>query len=133
MSTANNTRTYSATIIEASRELTTQEKIKMKDTRDALSLEAISRDGAVTVNIAGYAVLAIHNEKSDDKDYEQYLLIGANGEKYVTGSSAFFNSFCDIWDDLQDEEMPADGWGIKVYQLPSKNFAGRNFVTCSLA
>lgn len=133
MSNANNTRTYSATIISASRDFTLQEKIKMKDTRDATKLEEISREGAVNVHVAGYAVLGIHNEKSEDKDYEQYLLFGPNGEKYITGSSAFFNSFCDIWDDLQEEEMPAEGWAIKVYQLPSKNFTGRNFVTCSLA
>ena len=133
MSNANNTRTYSVSIILASRELSVQEKVKMKDTRDAISLEQISRDGAVTVNVAGYAELAVHNEKSDDKDYEQYLLIGANGEKYITGSSTFYNTFRDIWDELQGEEMPAEGWAIKVYQLPSKNFTGRNFVTCSLA
>lgn len=133
MPNTENTRTYTATIVESNRELTVQEKVKMKDTRDAISLEKISRDESVTLGVTGYAVLAIHNEKSEDKDYYQYLLIGANGEKYVTGSVAFYNSFRDIWDDLTGEEMPAEGWAIKVYQLPSKNFTGRNFVTCSLA
>lgn len=133
MSNANNTRNYSVSIITASRELSVQEKVKLKDTRDAYSLEKLSRDEAVTVNVTGYAELAIHNEKSEDKDYEQYMLIGANGEKYITGSATFYNTFRDIWDELQDEEMPAEGWAIKVYQLPSKNFTGRNFVTCSLA
>jgi hypothetical protein len=133
MSNANNTRTYSVSIITASRELSVQEKVKLKDTRDATSLEAISREGAVIINVTGYAELAIHNEKSEDKDYDQYMLIGANGEKYITGSATFYNTFRDIWDELQDEEMPAEGWAIKVYQLPSKNFTGRNFVTCSLA
>lgn len=127
------TRTFSATVIGASKELTVQEKIKLKDTRDATSLEQISREGAVVVHIVGYAVLAIHNEKSEDKDYKQYLLIGADGTKYVTGSEAFFNSFTDIWDDLSELDMPENGWEIKVYQKPSKNFQGRNFVTCSLA
>lgn len=126
-------RTFSASIISASRDLTVQEKIKLKDTRDAVSLEKISRDGAVIINVTGYAILAIHNEKSEDKDYKQYLLIGTDGTKYVTGSEAFFNSFVDIWMELAELEMPENGWDIKVYQLPSKNYKDRNFVTCSLA
>ena len=133
MPNENNTRTYTATIVESNRELSVQEKVKMKDTRDAISLEKISREHSVTLGVTGYAVLAIHNEKSEDKDYYQFLLLDSNGEKYVTGSAAFYNSFRDIWDDLCDEEMPEEGWPIKVYQLPSKNFTGRNFVTCSLA
>lgn len=133
MSNANNTRNYSVSIITASRELSVQEKVKLKDTRDAESLEKLSREGAVIVHVTGYTELAIHNEKSEDKDYEQYMLIGSNGEKYITGSSTFYNTFRDIWDELQDEKMPVEGWAIKVYQLPSKNFKDRNFVTCSLA
>lgn len=133
MPNTENTRTYTATIVESNRELSVQEKVKMKDTRDAISLEKISRDGSVTLGVTGYAVLAVHNEKSEDKDYNQYLILGANGEKYFTGSVTFYNTFRDIWDDLAGEEMPAEGWSIKVYQLPSKNFTGRNFVTCSLA
>jgi hypothetical protein len=133
MPNTNTNRTFSASIIDSNRELSAVEKVKMKDTRDAISLEQISREQPAFVGITGYVVLHIHNEKSDDKEYEQYMLIGANGEKYVTGSLAFFNSFLDIWMDLAGEEMPAEGWTIKVYQLPSKNFKDRNFVTCSLA
>ena len=128
-----NERTFSASIRYASKELTVQEKIKLKDTRDAIKLESISREGAVIVPIVGYVVLDIHNDKSDDKDYVQYLLIGADGQKYMTGSESFFNSFVDIWDELSDLPMPNEGWDIKVYQLPSKNYKDRNFVTCSLA
>jgi len=129
----NNVRTFSATIASASRELTVQEKIKMKDTRDAISLEKASREGAVIVPVTGYVVLDIHNEKSEDKDYRQYMLLGADGNKYITGSESFFNNFVDIWEELSELEMPETGWDFKVYQLPSKNFKDRNFVTCSLA
>ena len=128
-----NGRTFSASIRFASRDLSVEEKIKLKDTRDAISLEESSREGAVVVKVVGYVVLDIHNEKSEDKDYVQYLLIGANGDKYLTGSESFFNSFIDIWEELEELPMPNEGWGIKVYQRPSKNYQGRNFVTCSLA
>ena len=80
MPNENNTRTYTATIVESNRELSVQEKVKMKDTRDAISLEKISREQSVILGVTGYAVLAIHNEKSEDKDYYQYLLLGANGD-----------------------------------------------------
>lgn len=127
------TRTFSAKIADASKELTIEERIKVKDTRDATSLEKISRDGAVVLNIVAYVVLDIHNEKSEDKDYRQYVLLDNDGNKYMTGSEPFFNSFVDIWDELDDAEVPVSERNFKIYQRPSKNYAGRNFVTCSLA
>lgn len=127
------TRTFSAKIADASRELTIEERIKVKDTRDAESLEKISRDGAIVLNIVAFVVLDIHNEKSEDKDYRQYVLMDNDGNKYMTGSEPFFNSFVDIWDELDDAEVPVSERNFKIYQRPSKNYAGRNFVTCSLA
>lgn len=127
------TRTFSAKIAEASRELTIEERIKVKDTRDAESLEKISRDGAIVLNIVAFVVLDIHNEKSEDKDYRQYVLLDNDGNKYMTGSEPFFNSFVDIWDELDDAEVPVSERNFKIYQRPSKNYTGRNFVTCSLA
>lgn len=127
------TRTFSAKIADASKELTIEERIKVKDTRDAESLEKISRDGAVVLNIVAYVVLDIHNEKSDDKDYRQYVLLDNDGNKYMTGSEPFFNSFVDIWDELDEAEVPLSERNFKIYQLPSRNYAGRNFVTCSIA
>ena len=128
-----NARTFSVKIAYASSELSVEEKIRLKDTRDAESLEAISRQGAVNLNIVAYAVLDVHNEKSDDKDYRQYVFLDNEGNKYMTGSEPFFNSFTDIWEELDDAEIPIDNRKFKIYQLPSKNFKDRNFVTCSLA
>lgn len=131
--TNTNVRTFSAKIAYASRELSIEERIKVKDTRDAESLEKISRDGAQVLNIVAYVVLDIHNEKSEDKDYRQYVLLDKDGNKYMTGSEPFFNSFEDIWEELEDAEVPVEQRFFKIYQRPSKNYAGRNFVTCSLA
>lgn len=128
-----NDRTFSASIIEASRELTPVETVKMKDTKDAQRLDAATADGPITFNPVMYAILAIHNEKSDDKDYEQYLIVDSEGNKYVTGSQSFWNAFMDIWADLQDLTEKGEPWSLKVYQIPSKNYQGRNFLSCSLA
>lgn len=131
--TTEKTRTFSVKIAYTSSELTVEDKIRLKDTREAQSLESISRDGAVKIGIVAYAVLDIHNEKSDDKDYTQYVFMDKDGNKYMTGSEPFFNSFTDIWEELDDAEIPVEDRYFKIYQLPSRNFVGRNFVTCSLA
>ena len=126
-------RTFSVKIAYTSSELSVEDKIRLKDTRDAQSLEVISREGAVKIGIVAYAVLDIHNEKSEDKNYRQYVFMDKDGNKYMTGSEPFFNSFTDIWEELDDADIPVDERFFKIYQLPSRNYAGRNFVTCSLA
>lgn len=131
--TTEKTRTYSAKIAYTSTDLSVEDKIRLKDTRDAESLEKISRDGAVNIGIVAFAVIDIHNEKSDDKDYTQYVFMDKDGNKYMTGSEPFFNSFTDIWDELDDAGIPVDERYFKIYQLPSRNYTGRNFVACSLA
>ena len=121
---------YSVTIVEASKDLSAKEKILLKDTTDAISIDKLtSEHGTVIITVDAWAELAVHNEKSDDKDYSQYLLIGDDGTKYVTGSESFFDSFLDIWTDMEGEE---EEWQLKLYRLPSKNFTGRDFITCSI-
>lgn len=126
---------YSATIAESSRELSARERVMFKDTQNAISINELAeeahKDGAKAFieGVAGYAVLDIHNDKSDDKDYKNYLIIDKDGQKYVTGSQAFWNSFKSIYDEMADETEP---WSIEINLLPSKNYKGKNVLTCSL-
>lgn len=126
---------YSATIVESSKELTPREKVKYKDTQNAISIndfaESAKAEGgkAIIDNVAGYIILAIHNDKADDKDYENYVILDANGDKYVTGSNSFWNAFKGIWDEMKDETEP---WGVQLNLIPSKNYKGKNVLTCSL-
>lgn len=123
------TANYAVTIAESSRELTAKDRIRLKDTSDAVKLDEATKDGAITINPVGYAVLAIHNEKSDNIDYNNYLIEDEDGTKYVTGSESFWNSFIDIYTEMKDETEP---WQIKAYRLPSKNYNGKEFLTCSI-
>ena len=67
---------FKVTIKETSRDFTSRERIKIKDTTNAIKLdEAIKGDEKLTINPEAYAVLGIHNEKSDNKDYENYIII----------------------------------------------------------
>lgn len=126
---------YSAAIAESSRELSARERVMFKDTQNAISINELAEEAhkegakAFIEGIAGYVVLDIHNDKSDDKDYKNYLIIDKDGQKYVTGSHAFWNSFLSIYDEMADETEP---WSIEVNLLPSKNYKGKNVLTCSL-
>ena len=120
---------YSVEIKETSRELTAKQRIALKDTSDAFKLDTVCDEDGVIIDPIDYAVLAIHNEKTDNVDYENYVIIDKNGDKYVTGSQSFWNSFMNIYDEMRGEE---EEWAIKVYKLDSKNYKGKKFLTCSI-
>lgn len=129
------TANYSATIAEASRELTAKERVMFKDTQNATSMmefaESAKQEGAkaIITPVTGYVVVDVHNEKSEDVDYKNYIVLGENDQKYVTGSASFWNSFMDIYKEMKDETEP---WGIELNVLPSKNYKGKSILTCSL-
>lgn len=126
---------YSATILDASRELTAREKVMFKDTQNAISMNDFAEQAkaenakAIIENIKDYVHITVHNDKSDDKDYDNYIIVDGNGDKYVTGSQAFWNSFMNIYEEMKNETEP---WSIQLNLIPSKNFKGKNVLTCSL-
>ena len=126
---------YTSSISEASRELTAKERVMFKDLGNATKLNdlaegALATGGkAIIEDVVDYAVVAIHNEASEDVDYNNYLIIDAKGDKYYTGSTPFWNSFKSIWDEMHDS---GEQWGIQLNLIPSKNFAGKTVLTCSL-
>lgn len=120
---------YSVEIKESSKELSAKERIMLKDTSDAVKLDLACDEEAVIITPDSFAVLGIHNEKSDNKDYESYILQDKNGEKYVTGSPSFWDSFMDIYNEMKEE---TEKWSIKAYKLDSKNYKGKQFLTCSI-
>lgn len=120
---------FEVQIVESSKELTARERIRLKDTTDAVKLDEATQENPVIIKPVAYAILAVHNDKADDKDYEQYIIEDADGTKYVTGSESFWNSFKNIYDEMKDED---EDWSVKAYRVPSKNYTGRDFISCSL-
>lgn len=120
---------YSVKIRETSRELTAKERVMLKDTSDAVKLDTVTTDAPVLIDVDMYAILDIHNEKSDNKDYANYLVVDKDGTKYVTGSYSFWSSFINIYTEMSTSDEP---YNIKVYKLPSKNRQGKDFITCSI-
>ena len=69
---------YSASIVEASRELTAKERVMFKDLGNAESMvdfatSAREQGGKATIDVADWAVISVHNEATDDVDYTNYL------------------------------------------------------------
>jgi hypothetical protein len=120
---------YSTRIIEASKELSKKETVMLKDTSDCIKLDDALKDGAITFKPSYYAVVEVHNEKSDNKDYRVYVVADEEGNKYVTSSDSFFESFKDIYSYMHESD---EDWLLKVYKLDSKNYTGRQFITCSI-
>ena len=121
---------YKVSISEVSKELTARERIMLKDTSNAVKLdEAANGDTPLVITPAAYAVLDIHNEKSDNVDYKNYIIMDASGTKYVTGSPSFWNSFIEIWEEMENEP---EEYSIEVYKMDSKNYKGKQFLTCSI-
>ena len=123
-------RSYEVTIKETSKQLSAKEKIAFKNTANAIKLDEATQQGTVTVYPAFYGILGIHNEKADDPDYENYVVVDKNtGDKYITGSKSFWTSFMDIAEEMQGED---EEWGVEIFRSPSKNYKGKDFITCCI-
>lgn len=120
---------FEAKIREASKQLSAKERVKFKDTTNAVQLDEATKDNPLRIAPDFYVILDIHNEHSEDKDYVKYVIVSKEGTKYVTGSESFFSSFKAIVDEMggTDEE-----YEVEVYRLPSKNYKGKEFLTCSI-
>lgn len=121
---------YSVSIKETNRELTARERIMLKDTTNAIKLDEATKEAPLEIEVIGFAILEVHNEKSSNKDYEQYIIIDKDEQKYVTGSSSFWSSFWSIYDEMANEGE--ESFTIKCYRVPSKNYNGKEFITCSI-
>ena len=121
---------YKVTIKEASKELSARERIMMKDTTNAVKIdESIPDNGSLVITPIAFAILEIHNEKAEAKDYPYYVIIDNDGTKYATGSTSLWTAFKEIWDEMENEE---ETYSIEVYKKDSKNFKGKHFLTCSI-
>lgn len=124
------TKDYEVKINSVSKELTARERVMLKDTRNAVKLDEAVKDTSLVISPAYYAVLDVHNEKSkEDKDFQNFVVVDTAGNKYVTGSTSFFEAFTEIV-----EEMSGTGedYEIEIYKLDSKNYKGKQFITCSI-
>ena len=122
---------YSVTIMESSKELTPKERVMYKDFSDAVKLDiGLESDEGMIIYPDFYVLCKVDNDKARrDKEYTVLLIVDKAGTKYRTGSPTFVENFKAIYEDMKEV---TEDWGIRVYGLPSKNFEGKSFLTCSV-
>lgn len=123
---------YKVEIAHSTKELTVREKIRIKDLSNAIQLDdATQPEGNVVIDFDYYVILNVHNEFSkDDKDYNKYVIVDKGGNKFVTGSESFMSSLEGIVDEMAD--AGETDFEIEVYRKDSKNYTGKQFLTCTI-
>ena len=123
---------YEVNIVGSTRELSPKEKIKLKDLSNSINLDnATQAEGKVVIDYDYHVLLNIHNEKSKDrKDYQNVVVVDKDGTKYNTGSESFLTTLEDITDEMLD--AGETDFSIEVYRKDSKNYKGKQFITCSV-
>ena len=129
---------YKAVVKESVKGLTAREKIAIKALNDVTELnDLVTPEQAIMINIDNVVTVMVHNEKSDNQDYNKYVYIDKDGTKYVSGSEPLYTTVKDILSDIED--AIADGGmdetediTIKVMKKESANYKGQMFLTAEL-
>lgn len=123
---------YNTKVVSTSREITPQEKFLIKDFNDAIGLDSVVTDSeGIILNIDIIAEVQVHNEHAkDDKDYTTIVIITTDGTKYTTSSNSVRDAISDIMDECKDEGI--EDYKLKIFKKPSKNYAGKSFMTASI-
>ena len=125
-------KAYEVSIKETSKELTAKERIKIKDLSNSQNLDTLTQnEESVIIDYDYHVILQIHNEKSKDRpDYENIVVVDKAGNKFNTGSNSFITALEEIIDEMAD--AGEESIQIEVYRKPSKNYKGKDFITCSV-
>lgn len=123
---------YKVEIAHSTKELTVREKIRIKDLSNAIQLDdATQQEGNIVIDFDYYVILKVHNEFSkDDKDYNKYVIVDKGGNKFATGSESFMTTLKGIVDEMTD--AGETDFEIEVYRKDSKNYTGKQFLTCTI-
>ena len=121
---------YTVKIIESSRELTPKERVMFKDFSNAQKMEVVMDGDTLIMQPDTWALCEVHNPNSKkNTDYKVIVIIDKAGNKYKTGSETFIRNFIDI---LAEMEGATEDWSLEIYGRPSKNYEGKQFLTCSV-
>lgn len=123
---------YKVEIIGGSREFSKLERISFKDTSDVVSIVDACGDDKLEITVVDFVLLHIVNPHSKkETEYDKFVLITDTGDRFVTGSESFIDTFTDIWFDMQDEPDIVCPVTIQCYIKESRNNP-QGFLTCRL-
>lgn len=121
---------FNVIVSKSLKDLTKKAVIQLKDLSDAVKLDnATQENGTVMIyNVQNIVTVDLVSDDPDNpQEYTKTVVIDSEGNRFVTGSDAFARRAWNI-----AEEMDGDDFGLKVYRRPSKNYAGREFLSCSV-
>lgn len=123
---------YNVTITYSSKQPTARERISLKDTSLAQSLDELTKStGEQTINLDYYVKLSIHNEKARDaQDYNKIVFVDTDGNRYISGSTTLIDSFEEIYNELAEEGET--NFEFTVIRQHSKNYQGKDFLKAIL-
>lgn len=123
---------YSAKIVGSSRPLSARERLMMKDTTDAIKINDSLKNGTLVITPVLWARVEIHNDRAENTDYSNFVVLDASGTKYYTSSPSFEEAFIDIFSEMvSDSGELSEEFSVKCYAVASKNQQGC-FITCSI-
>lgn len=123
---------FNVIVSETLKELTKKDLLQLKDLSDAVKLDQATQEYVTGAYIiADVKNIVSLNLVSDDpqnpQEYAKTIIVDADGNRYVTGSYSFARRAWEI-----AKEMDGEPFGLRVYRRPSKNYAGREFLSCSV-
>lgn len=92
---------------------------------------AFSEDKKITIKPDYYAILEVHNPSAENEDYT-ILCFVCGDELYTSSSETLKDSYLELLE-LAKESNESLDFPIEIYGVPSKNYSGREFFTCTIA
>lgn len=123
---------YSVKILNTSKELSAKEKVRIKDFSNAQQLDdIITPDSHFLIDYDFHADMEVHNEKTknEKKDYNKRVIVDKEGNAFVTGSESFMSAMDEVLEEMADS---GEEFQLDCYKVDSKNFAGKQFITCTV-
>lgn len=133
-----NTSNYESSITFSSRDLSPIEKIKLKDLTATVALDDELKsipEHKLTFTPELVVVVSVHNPKAkSNTDYDTLVFTDSEtGVRYRTSSTSFKLAVLDIMNDLIAADINPNTVPLVAYTRPSKNFTGKDFLTCAIA
>lgn len=119
---------YEAKIVDSSRDFTARERLKLKDTSDAVKLADAEEGYMITPE--SWAKLEVHCDEAENTDFEIFCIMDTDGQVHYTSSDSFERAFRDIWNEMQADGSEEE-WSVKLLRKKSKNFSS-DFLVCSI-
>lgn len=128
---------FNSVIVASSKELTTKEKFALSHESNAIALDKAIVDensDPIIIDVDMWVQRKIHNDNAriSRPDYEDLILVDKSGLKYSSGSDTLIRNFKECWEAMEQIRKEGDVALLQVFKKPSRNNAGKCFITCTI-